>query len=315
MKKGILSIAIVLILSLSFISASYSNFSIGELLDRVDSSTMLLGCLFLIFFAVINFALSKVFKDKCGNPNTAVTAIVGLCVSILIIYGINKTGFDIEELLYGMGLSDGMLGTLIPIILIIGAIYTIWRIKPRGFLILFGSIFLLITLATNWIYEEGILTALGIVMILIGLYLVRRKRRRESRGYGYGNPGMFKRFKDWRDPRNRLERIRNKQELKQARRQIWEERGSRWGTRLGKGVGWIKGKSEQRREEQEKRRALDQTRRKELAQQMNIKYNQAIKNLYEKNRGPDGRIQPFSNEDKKLLKYYQDQLTRARSLL
>ncbi|MBU0894763.1 MAG: LPXTG cell wall anchor domain-containing protein [Nanoarchaeota archaeon] len=215
-KRNLLSI--VVLLSINFISAA--TFSIGSLLDSVDDSTMLLGSLFLIFFALLYFVTCRFFKNSLtGEPNKAIAGTISFLLSLLIIWGINKTGFSIQNMFYDIGISESLLSALAPIILIIGSIIVIWKLSFRWFLIILGLLFILISNLTDLVYEKGLLTTIGIIMLVIGLLFLWRRRRQE-RGGGIGSPGMFRRFRDSRDPRNRLARLQAKGQLMQGKREM-----------------------------------------------------------------------------------------------
>ncbi len=248
-------IPLIGIMAINFVAAygSYSNFSIGDLLDSIDSSTMILGSLFIIFFAILNFALSRFFINKItGLPNKGIAGTISLVMSILIIYGINKMGMDFEDFFYNIGFSEGILGIFLPIIILIGAIYFIMKFKIRGFLLFFGISFLLISTLTDWVYEKGLLTIIGVVMLLIGLLLWWRHKKKEAfnttaeavgrggwgatkgvgRGIGWtgkkigkgagwtgkkvGRAG-FNKVQELRDPRLKLANYQQKEKIKQEK--------------------------------------------------------------------------------------------------
>ncbi len=183
MQKNLVITCVLGLILISFASAygSYNSFSFGELFDSIDSSTMLLGSLFLIFFAIIYFATSRVFKDRSGYPNKGVASTISIVTSLLIVYGIHQTGFEVEELFYNIGVSEGMLNTLVPIILLIGAIYLIYRFKFKGFFLTFGALFIGLSF-TDLIYAKGLLASIGAAFILIGLFLLRRAKKKEQGG-------------------------------------------------------------------------------------------------------------------------------------
>ena len=178
-KKGlIISLGIFLI---NFTSAygSYNSFNMRNLLDSIDPQTMLLVFTFIIIFAFLNFILSKFFKDKYGNTNKATAGIISFSISLLAIYGLNKSNFDIENLFYSIGITEGILGILIPIILIVGFIWLSYSKKERKFkfhrpFLILGALLLLTTIFTDFIYEKGTATVLGMILLLIGLWLWRK---------------------------------------------------------------------------------------------------------------------------------------------
>ena len=152
MKKRNLPISIILsIISTSLVSAyygSYSSFSISNLLDSIDSSTLLLGGAFIISFALFNIALSKVLKDPSGQPNRSAASIISIILALFTIYGINRSGWDIEYFFYNMGynfgIGDGVLEGIIPLILIVGGLYIITKFRLKGIFLLGGTSLVLI---------------------------------------------------------------------------------------------------------------------------------------------------------------------------
>ena len=194
MQKKSLLIFILGLMLINFVSAyygSYNSFSLGNLLDSIDSSTIVLGSIFLISFALLNFSLSRVFKDQYGTPNKAMSGIIAFLVSLLMIYGINKTGFDYEGLFYGFGFSSDLLSFLAPIILLVGAIYIIWRLGFAALFLIAGLILVLLSYFTDLIYENGIATILGVTFLLIGLWLWNKNKQS---AVGYNSSPASQRF-------------------------------------------------------------------------------------------------------------------------
>ena len=93
MKKSLLILVITLCL-INLTNAyygSYSSFSFSDLLNSIDSSTMLLGAVFVLSFLFANWSLSKFFKG-----NRAFAGIAAFVVSLFITWGVNRTGLDFE---------------------------------------------------------------------------------------------------------------------------------------------------------------------------------------------------------------------------
>ena len=190
MKRGLLGFPLVILLT-QVISAQfysgYGGFSLGEFFDRIDPQTIILVLLFLIFFALIFYALSRIFKDPYGQPNKGIAGTIALAVASLIIYGLYRTGFNFEDIFYNFGLSIDFLYPILGILFLIVAGLLIWKLKISGFLMTFGLFILLLTIFTDIFYEKGITLVIGIVSLVIGLLLWRRRRRRRrgiSRGGG-----------------------------------------------------------------------------------------------------------------------------------
>jgi len=192
-KKRNLLLAFVLGLFLiSFVSASfhygYNNFSLSNLLYNLDSSTMILGAIFIIVFAFANFSLSKFFKNKDGEPIKGTAGIVSFVIAFLAIYGINRYGIDYEGFFYSIGFSGDLLFILLPAILLVGAIYILWTYNLAILFLISGVVFTALTIFTDLFYEKGLAFIIGVILILVGLYLPRlgghlnyRKRLSEQR--------------------------------------------------------------------------------------------------------------------------------------
>jgi len=186
MKEKGIWILPILILTTSLVSAfgNYGNFSISTFLDSIDSSTLLLGGIFLISFALLFFALSRVFKDKNGYPNKAIAGVISLVLSVFIIYGINKSELDFESFFYDtLGISEGILFPIVGILLLIGFLYAGKRMGFKWMLMATGALLILITALTNWVYEEGTLAVVGIIFIVLGLAINKFKKK------GINDPG------------------------------------------------------------------------------------------------------------------------------
>lgn len=184
MKRGFAFLGITLFL-ISFASAyygSYSSFSLSDFLNEIDSSTMILGGLFIIFFALSNFALARAFRG-----NKSVAGVVSFVVSLFAVYGLNKTGFDFEGLFYGIGISEGLLYTLLPLVLLGGIIFLGIKIGFGITLMIFGGLLIAVSF-TELIYEKGIAIFLGICLIGIGVYINKKwpKKKKEEKRWHYG---------------------------------------------------------------------------------------------------------------------------------
>ena len=165
MKKGLLFIFLLLI-SVSFASA---QMSFSNLLDQIDQSMVILSAIFIISFSILFFALSK----SAFKTNKSIAGIISAIIAFLITYGINKTGFDFQGLFYDIGISEGVLMTIIPIIIIAGSIFVIIKLKG-GSLLVFGG--LLIGLSF-FVYEKTIPIILGVVLLIIGIVLMARRKK------------------------------------------------------------------------------------------------------------------------------------------
>jgi hypothetical protein len=143
---------------------------LGDVFYNIDADIMVLGLLFVIFFALINFALYRALKDK------GTAGVVSFCVSLLAVYGISRTNWDVSGLLYGIGISENILYTVVPFIILAGLIFIFWRLRKS-----LGAAFMLIGIilivASFFVYEKLLLMGIGIGLFIIGLFLWFRKRR------------------------------------------------------------------------------------------------------------------------------------------
>jgi len=201
---------IILISFVSFVSAY--PFSLGDFLGGIDESTMILGVILIVSFAFINFALSRFFKDEYGNPNKSLAGIVSFVISLFIVWGINRTGFDYEGLFYAIGFSSEALYGIIPIILLILIIYMGVKFGFAN-LFLFSGIILIFLSFTEFIYAKTSAFIIGVILILAGLGLGSwlRKGARYAGGKGYGW------WRGWGTVRN-IEEARRQANLEEERR-------------------------------------------------------------------------------------------------
>ena len=73
-----------------------------------------------------------------------------------------------------------MMYIIVALVILIGLIFLIKETGLGKFLMLLGLFFILITLLTDIIYEEGTVLILGIILFLIGLWLWWRKRKNRT---------------------------------------------------------------------------------------------------------------------------------------
>lgn len=165
MKKSL--IPLTAILSTGLVSAQ-SSFSLSEFFYNIDPSTMILGVVFLVSFALINFSLGRIFKE-----NPAVSAIVSLCAALLIVYGLNLSGLDYENWLYGIGVSGDLIYTIFLIAAPIIGMFILFR-YGLGYLLL--SLGALLGIMSYFAYDKIILIILATISIIIGIFLIMRKR-------------------------------------------------------------------------------------------------------------------------------------------
>lgn len=148
-----------------------------DIFYMLNPEVMILGLLFIIFFALIQLFLSRSLKDR----NSA--SVIAFCVSLLAVYGISRTGFDVSGLVYRIGINssgaEDIFYSILPFIILGGLIFIFWKVKMRVILTLSG---LILMIASRFVYEKAIVLGIGIVVLCIGLYLVYKESRRKVKG-------------------------------------------------------------------------------------------------------------------------------------
>lgn len=189
MKKGLnYLILLVSLFLINFVSAQFYSgygFGFGSFLSTIDPIAILeYGALFAVFFGPVYFALSKFFKDEYGNPNRVLTGSVSGSVATLIIIGLNRTGFSLEDLFSGIGISTSISYPVFIIIstLFLGFIFWIFGRGRNGFslrrgigwlLTISGLLILGVAIFTDLIYESGVALVIGILFLILGFFMWR----------------------------------------------------------------------------------------------------------------------------------------------
>ena len=167
-KKSVIFGAILFmsLLTAGLASAQYYG-SFGNILNSVDESTIVLGLIFLIAFVLINFSLLKFFKGNKG-----VSGVISMAVSLLIVYGINRSGFNYNGLFnnFFFFLPTGFIENFWPILfvgtaIVLGVKYG-WK-KGVGVLFIFTGV-LSIFFSYALFYDSTGGVSLGIASIVIG---------------------------------------------------------------------------------------------------------------------------------------------------
>ncbi|MCK5149542.1 hypothetical protein KAJ87_01300 [Candidatus Pacearchaeota archaeon] len=92
---------LIIVLGLSLINfVSAASFSLENVFDGIDPSTITLGAVFIISFALIYWALSRVIKDgTTGEPNKGIVGVTSITAALFATWGINTLNIDIENYL------------------------------------------------------------------------------------------------------------------------------------------------------------------------------------------------------------------------
>lgn len=252
--KKIVVMAWLFVIFLNFTSAAFGgNFSLSSFLDNIDSSTMVLGILFIVFLALLQFSLSKFFKNKEGQVNKPVVTVLSLALSLGAIYGINKMNIDVEDFFYSMGISQDLMSTVLPFVIIAAIIFLFWKLKSITILLL-GLLF--IFLGAFDIAEQDPSYTIGGILIIIWLlwklisWFKNRSKKKDPYAptpqKNYGNP--------------------NSNNLKDYQKQAKEaENQKRWAEKQRERADEEAKKHQQIAQEEAKKRQIEEERRKEEA--------------------------------------------------
>src|SRR3989344_2457589 len=148
---------------------------IRDLLGNIDPNTMVLGLLFIILLVLINFSLMKFFKKEKTTPT-----IISLCVSLLAVYGISRTNFDLTGLIYGIGISEETLYLIVPLLILIFLALLFWKVGLSRTFICLGIILIILSF-TPLIYEKSTVLIIGGILVVLGSLIWLFKNRRNKK--------------------------------------------------------------------------------------------------------------------------------------
>ena len=181
MKKGLFAFLapflMIKLVDAQFFGSYGGNFSIVSFLDSFGVENITFMALFIIFFAVIFYSLSRLFKDPYGQPNKPIAGVLAFAISALISYGIYRSGFDLTGLLYGWGIDTSFLYPVISIAILLFAGLMIKYVGFGAFLMLSGASLFCIAIFTDIVYEKTFLAILGVILAVIGLGILKWKRK------------------------------------------------------------------------------------------------------------------------------------------
>jgi hypothetical protein len=166
--------------------------SVRGVLSGIDPQLLILGIVFVLVLAVIMFILGRV---RLFHQNQGTKTVVSICVSLLVVYGMFRTNWNIERFFYSLGLGEDTLYNLVLLALFCFLIMTSIvrdpeerRIKFRLYrtMILSGLIFIGLKF-TPIAYGAGTLVV-GIPLLVLGIILWYRRytqwvRHQKERGW------------------------------------------------------------------------------------------------------------------------------------
>jgi lipoprotein signal peptidase len=90
----------------------------------------------------------------------------------MIVYGLSRSGFSLENSLLDIGISQQALGIIIPLIIVAGIIFLIIKLKKNSLLAI-GGLFIL---ASFFVYAKLLMIVIGIILIIIrGFFELKKK--------------------------------------------------------------------------------------------------------------------------------------------
>ncbi len=148
--------------------------------SSVDANALMFTLLFVIFLVLINFALSKsIFKREKAS-----SMIISLCISLLSVYWLMKTNFNISRVFSKIGISEDILYLIGPwVILGLAILGSIAKDSITGkkkfrlyrFFMILGAMLIIMSF---FAYERTFLLIAGIVLILLGIILWFRRKKK-----------------------------------------------------------------------------------------------------------------------------------------
>lgn len=184
MKKKLAFVLSLMLFLTGMVSAMYGGYgsiSLGNLLYSIDESTLVLGVIFLMSFALVFFSTLGFFRE-----NKAVTSAVSFGVSLLIIWGINRSGFGYMNIFNDVFffLPQGFLETFWPLIILgigIVSVVKLGFMKGIGALLFGVGLVLVFMIFTGIIYDSALSANMGIFLAIAGavVFFLGKKKREE----------------------------------------------------------------------------------------------------------------------------------------
>ena len=157
MKKSL--IPLIFMLTIGIVNA----LTLDDILDKIDPSLIIFSAIFVISFLIFQLSLSKIFKEQ-KSTGTIISAVL----AFLIIFGINRLDWDIQNFFFDMGISEDALFTVIPLVLLVGIIFLFIKLKKKKyFFYILGGF--LVALGLFIFKEAAEILVIGIVLIIVGL--------------------------------------------------------------------------------------------------------------------------------------------------
>ena len=145
----------------------------GYGLGFYNTDILTYAAVFLIFFSLVFFSLSKFF----GKKQKGISAIISLAISFLAVQGLSRANISFANLFYRIGLTDAILPIALGIIFLILIIVITKKIKAGPLFAILGVGLIAISF-TNLIYEKFLPVLIGIILIVISFFMMKKPRTR-----------------------------------------------------------------------------------------------------------------------------------------
>jgi len=180
MKKRVFALSFFLLITIiGFVSSQ----GLGGILESIDEETVWLFAIFIIAFALLFFSLNKVFRG-----NTSIAGIISVVIAFLIVYAVNKTGLDVQGFFYGIGISQEVLGVILPIVIVAGIVLLIIKMAKNSLLVIGGLLILL----SFFVYARTLLIVVGVILIVVRFFIKRGVwEPKKKEGIAYRGMGPF----------------------------------------------------------------------------------------------------------------------------
>ncbi|MDE1848818.1 MAG: hypothetical protein KGH55_02195 [Nanoarchaeota archaeon] len=177
MRKGLIICAFMALTTFTGF-ASAQAFSLGQISSSIDPSNIILPIIFFILFLVIRISTNKLFKKNKGTGS-----VIAALLALAATYGTTKISTFSSwpsVIMSTTGISEGTFYTVGAIALLAFLVLFFILFRSWTFIIL-GGIFLTASF-TGLLYSSGVSIIIGIILVLAGIILLLRRKKKAKPG-------------------------------------------------------------------------------------------------------------------------------------
>jgi hypothetical protein len=174
MKKWIFGFLSLFFISVVSAISGYSNFSFYSFFNNFMEYLP-----YIFIFLAIFWVFYYLLKKSGFLPNDGVVAVISIAISAFALYGVQKSGFLIEDFFSGFGFSREFLFDFFPWIVLIAAMVIVWKWGFGMLLMIFGSLFFFMGVF-GIAYESELNIFLGIILIFLGLWRYHKWKKKKK---------------------------------------------------------------------------------------------------------------------------------------